>query len=237
MLKSSSLTSRLCESRKDPLRTRPVIFLHCLRHKEKCRWVATTNERSMSRTIVPAGITRIDNGGEEGQGNRWRAYSIEPAVFLSLCERSTWGWMRSLIWGKLQGVTDRDPLFSVYFRRIAQNVISRLWWRSMRALERSALSLTNCLRFVIGPSKAFRASILDLPCLTRWKVKEDKQRLEGGSLVNEKCVFVNIYGCNSRLIDQKLICQFGKNSSNCIKCVSFKLRVHNKFYSCTLILR
>lgn len=153
----------------------PVIFSHCLRHKEKCRWVATTNERSMSRTIVPARIIRIDNGGEEGQGNRWRTCSIESAVFLSPCERSTWGWMRSLIWGKLQGVTDRDPLFSVYFRRIAQNVIPRLWWRSMRALERSALSLTNCLRFVIGPSKAFRASILDLPCLTRWKVEEDKQ--------------------------------------------------------------
>lgn len=108
--------------------------------KKKCRWVATTNERSMSRTIVPAGITRIDNGGKEGQGKRWIICSIEPAVFLSPCERSTWGWMWSLIWGKLRGVIDRDPLFSVYFRRIAQNVIPRLWWRSTRALERSARS-------------------------------------------------------------------------------------------------
>lgn len=58
--------------------------------------------------------------------------------------------------------------------------------------------------------------------------EKPKWTSKGGSLVNEKCVFVNIYGCNSKLIGQKLICQFGKNLNNCIKCVSFKLRVHQK---------
>lgn len=203
----------------------PVIFSHCLRHKEKMqvscdhKWKKHVKDNSTCR----------DHQDRQWRGRRtreplknllywtccfpfalWKIYLRMNAI-INLGETARSHWSRS---------TD----LGIYFRRIAQNVISRLWWRSTRALERSALSLTNCLRFVTGPSKPFRASILDLPCLTRWKAKADEQRLEGGSLVNKKkCVFVNIYARNRSGRTDRAENERGKNLSDYIKRISFKL--------------